>query len=112
MKQNYKISLCALLLVGAVNTMTIGALGADKPKLAVFVVGMDNALGNTLATQLGSELNRNSRYTVATNDAAVQSKLADLRKQDARSIDKNALAAWGQTNSISAICLVTDGIIG
>jgi formylglycine-generating enzyme required for sulfatase activity len=112
MKQNYKIYLCALLLVGAVNTMTIGALGADKPTLVVFVVGMDNTLGDKLATQIGSELNRNSRYTVATGEQAVQAKLTALRTQGAGSIDRNALAEWGRTNGISTICLVTDAIKG
>ncbi|MDR3188192.1 MAG: formylglycine-generating enzyme family protein [Prevotellaceae bacterium] len=110
MKQNYKISLCALLLVGAASMMTAGA--QTKPTLAVFVVGMDNTLGDKLATQIGSELNRNSRYTVATNDAAVQAKLADLRTQGAGSIDRNALAAWGRTNGVSTICLVADAVKG
>jgi formylglycine-generating enzyme required for sulfatase activity len=112
MKQNYRISLCALLLVGAVGMMTAGAQGSGKPTLAVFVVGMDNTLGNSLATQIGSELNRNSRYTLATNDAAVQAKLTELRTQGARNIDRNALAAWGRTNGVSSICLVADVIKG
>ncbi|MDR3189411.1 MAG: hypothetical protein LBT94_09580 [Prevotellaceae bacterium] len=110
MKQNYKISLCALLLVGAVSMMTARAQAA--PKLAVLVVGMDNTLGDALATQIGSELNRNSRYTVATNDAAVQAKFTELRTQGAGNIDRNALAAWGRTNGISTICLVADAIKG
>jgi formylglycine-generating enzyme required for sulfatase activity len=113
MKQNYKIFLCALLLVGATGMMTAGAQGSGKPTLAVFVVGMQtDALGNSLATQIGSELNRNSRYTVATNDAAVQAKLAALRTQGASSIDRNALAEWGRDNGISTICLVADAIKG
>jgi hypothetical protein len=114
MKQNYKISLCALLLVGAVNTMTIGALGADKPTLAVFVVGMQtDALGNSLAQKIGDELNRNSRYTVLSGAAdPVKAKLTELRTQGARSIDRNTLAAWGRANGVSTICLVTDDIKG
>jgi formylglycine-generating enzyme required for sulfatase activity len=114
MKQNYKISLCALLLVGAVNAMTIGALGADKPKLAVFVVGMQtDALGNDLAQQIGAELNRNSRYEVLlSTNSAVVSKLTELRSQSVGSIDRNALAEWGRTNGVSTICLVTDAIKG
>ncbi|MDR3188599.1 MAG: formylglycine-generating enzyme family protein [Prevotellaceae bacterium] len=104
------ISLCALLLVGAAGMMTAGAQTASK--LAVFVVGMDNTLGNALATQIGAELNRNSRYTVATNDAAVQAKLTELRTQGARNIDRNALAAWGRANGVFTICLVTDDIKG
>jgi formylglycine-generating enzyme required for sulfatase activity len=114
MRQNYKIYLCALLLVGAVNTMTIGVLGADKPTLAVFVVGMQtNELGNSLAQQIGDELNRNSRYTVLSSAAdPVKAKLTELRAQGARNIDRNALAEWGRTNGVSTVCLVTDDIKG
>jgi formylglycine-generating enzyme required for sulfatase activity len=115
MKQNYKISLCALLLVGAVSTMTARAQGSgSKPTLAVFVVGMQtDALGDALATQIGSELNRNSRYTVLPSAAnPVKAKLTELRTQGARSIDRNALAAWGRANGVATICLVTDDIKG
>jgi formylglycine-generating enzyme required for sulfatase activity len=74
---------------------------------------MDNTLGDALATQIGSELNRSSRYTVLSGAAdPVKTKLAELRTQGARNIDRNALAAWGQTNGISAICLVADDIKG
>ncbi|MDR3188965.1 MAG: formylglycine-generating enzyme family protein [Prevotellaceae bacterium] len=111
MKQNYKIYLCALLLVGAVSMMTAGA--QTKPKLAVFVVGMDNTLGDALATQIGAELNRNSRYTVLSSAAdPVKAKLTELRTQGAGSIDKTALAVWGRANGVSTICLVTDDIKG
>jgi formylglycine-generating enzyme required for sulfatase activity len=105
------ISVCALLLVGATGMMTAGAQVA--PKLAVFVVGMDNTLGDKLATQIGDELNRNSRYTVlssATNP--VLAKLTELRAQGVGSIDRNALAEWGRTNGVSTICLVTDAVKG
>jgi formylglycine-generating enzyme required for sulfatase activity len=113
MKQNYKFYLAALLLVGATGMMTAGAQGSGKPTLAVFVVGMDNTLGDALATQIGSELNRNSRYTVLSSAAdPVKTKLAELRTQGARNIDRNALAAWGRTNGVSTICLVTDDIKG
>jgi formylglycine-generating enzyme required for sulfatase activity len=114
MRKNYKIYLAALLLVGAVGMMTARAQGSgNKPTLAVFVVGMDNTLGNSLAQQIGAELNRNSRYDVlpSTNNA-VSNKLAELRTQNASSIDRNALAEWGRTNGISTICLVTDAIKG
>jgi formylglycine-generating enzyme required for sulfatase activity/uncharacterized protein YdbL (DUF1318 family) len=114
MRKNYKISLCALLLVGAVGMMTARAQGSGKPTLAVFVVGMQtDALGNDLAQQIAAELNRNSRYDVlpSTNNA-VSNKLAELRTQDASSIDRNALAEWGRTNGVSMICLVTDAIKG
>ncbi|MDR3188268.1 MAG: formylglycine-generating enzyme family protein [Prevotellaceae bacterium] len=105
------ISLCALLLIGAAGIATAGA--QTKPTLAVFVVGMsDNNLGNSLATQVGSDLNRASRYTVVTGEQAVQTKLNELRTQGADNIDRNALAAWGRANNVSTICLVTDAIKG
>jgi formylglycine-generating enzyme required for sulfatase activity len=114
MRGNSMISLCALLLVGATGMMTAGAQGSgNKPTLAVFVVGMDNTLGDALATQIGNELNRNSRYTVlssATNP--VLAKLTELRAQGSGNIDRNALAEWGRTNGVSTICLVTDAIKG
>jgi formylglycine-generating enzyme required for sulfatase activity len=112
MKQNYKIDLAALLLVGAASMMTAGA--QTKPTLAVFVVGMQtDALGNSLAQQIGAELNRNSRYEVLlSTNAAVQAKLNELRTQGARNIDRSALAEWGREKGVSTICLVTDDIKG
>ncbi|MDR3189358.1 MAG: formylglycine-generating enzyme family protein [Prevotellaceae bacterium] len=114
MKQNYKLYLCALLLVGAVNTMTIGALGADKPTLAVFVVGMDNTLGNALATQMGSNLTSGGQYALTSVNTS--GKRDELRVTYASgggsSIDRSALAAWGRANGISAICLVVDDVKG
>jgi formylglycine-generating enzyme required for sulfatase activity len=116
MRKKYKISLCALLLVGATGMMTARAQGSGKPTLAVFVVGMDNGtLDNTLATQIAAELNRNSRYNVlpSTNNE-LASKFTELRAAHTagNSIDRNALAEWGRDNGISTICLVTDAIKG
>ncbi|MDR3188049.1 MAG: formylglycine-generating enzyme family protein [Prevotellaceae bacterium] len=106
------ISLCALLLIGTAGIATAGA--QTKPTLAIFVVGMnDNNLGNSLATQVGSDLNRNSRYDVLSGASdPVKTKLNELRTQGAGNIDRNALATWGRTNGISTICLVTDNIKG
>jgi formylglycine-generating enzyme required for sulfatase activity len=105
----------ALLLVGAASMMTAGAQGAgNKPTLAVFVVGGDNGtLDNMLASQIGAELNRNSRYTVLpSTNTVVQAKLTELRAQGAGNIDRNVLAEWGRTNGVATICLVTDAIKG
>jgi formylglycine-generating enzyme required for sulfatase activity len=116
MKQNYKIYLAALLLVGAVSMMTARAQGSGKPTLAVFVVGMaSNTDGDNLATQIAVELNRNSRYTVLSSTSnALANKLAELRAAHiaGKSIDRNELATWGRDNGISTICLVTDAIKG
>jgi formylglycine-generating enzyme required for sulfatase activity len=108
MKQHYKIYLCALLLVGAVGTMTIGALGADKPKLAVLVVGMGSAAkSDAFAVRLGSDLNRDNEYELVTkdNNTAVADMLAALRTQ-ATPVDTGGLAAWGKANGIDLVQLV------
>ncbi|MDR3188598.1 MAG: formylglycine-generating enzyme family protein, partial [Prevotellaceae bacterium] len=114
MKQNYKIYLCALLLVGAVNTMTIGALGADKPTLAVFVVGGDNSLVTPLATALGTNFTSGGRY--ALTSVSTTGKLTELQSAYTTggrgNINRTALAAWGLSNGISAICLVVDEVKG
>ncbi|MDR3188838.1 MAG: formylglycine-generating enzyme family protein [Prevotellaceae bacterium] len=107
MKQNYKISLCALLLVGATGMMTIGALGADKPKLAVLVVGMGSAAkSDDFAVRLGSDLNRDGKYELVTKDnSAVADKLTALRAQTTP-VDTTGLAAWGKANGIDFVQLV------
>ncbi|MDR3187615.1 MAG: formylglycine-generating enzyme family protein [Prevotellaceae bacterium] len=101
--------LCALLLVGAVNTMTIGALGADKPKLAVLVVGMGSAAkSDDFAARLGNDLNRDGEYTLVTKDNdAVADKLAALRAQTTP-VDTTGLAAWGKANGIDLVQLVVE----
>jgi formylglycine-generating enzyme required for sulfatase activity len=110
MKQNYKISLCALLLVGVVSTVTIGALGADKPKLAVLVVGMGSATkSDDFAARLGSDLNRDGEYTLVTKDnPAVADMLTTLRAQTTP-VDTSGLAAWGRANGIDFVQLVVQG---
>jgi formylglycine-generating enzyme required for sulfatase activity len=116
MKQNYKLYLVALLLVGATGMMTARAQGSGKPTLAVFVVGMtNNTDGDNLATQVAAELNRNSRYNVLLSaDNALANKLAELRTAHTagNNIDRTALAKWGRANGVSTICLVVDDIKG
>jgi formylglycine-generating enzyme required for sulfatase activity len=108
------ISVCALLLVGVASMMTAGAQGSGKPTLAVFVVGMDNTLGDALATQIGSDLTSGGRYTLTSVN--ITGKRDELRVAYASgggiSINQNALAAWGRDNGISAICLVMDDVKG
>jgi hypothetical protein len=55
------ISVCALLLVGAIGMMTAGA--QTKPTLAVFVVG-DNTISSSLTTALGANLTSGGRYAL------------------------------------------------
>jgi formylglycine-generating enzyme required for sulfatase activity len=107
MKKNM-ISLCALLLFGAASMMTAGA--QTKPTLAVFVVGGDNTLVTPLTTALGNNLTSGGRY--ALTSVSTSDKLTELQNAytagGGSSINRNALAAWGHDNSISAICLVVD----
>ncbi|MDR3188531.1 MAG: formylglycine-generating enzyme family protein [Prevotellaceae bacterium] len=115
MRKNYKISFCALLLVGAVGMMTTRAQGSGKPTLAVFVVGnMDNTLVSPLATQLGANLTSGGQYTLTLVNTA--DKLAELQAAynagGGSNINRNALAEWGRDNGISAICLVVDDVKG
>jgi formylglycine-generating enzyme required for sulfatase activity len=112
MKQNYKIYLCALLLISAASMMTAGA--QTKPKLAVLVVGMSSvAKGDEFAARLGSDLNREGEYTLVTkDDDAVASKLAALRAAHTPStpVDTTGLAAWGRQNGIDMVQLVAETI--
>jgi formylglycine-generating enzyme required for sulfatase activity len=115
MKQSYKISLCALLLAGAVSMMTARAQGSgNTPTLAVFVVGGDNTLVTPLTTALGTNLTSGGRYTLTS--VSTSGKLAELQAAytagGGSSIDRNALAEWGRKAGISAICLVVDDVKG
>jgi formylglycine-generating enzyme required for sulfatase activity len=111
MKQNYKIYLAALLLVGAASMMTAGA--QTKPTLAVFVVGSE-AIGASLTTALGADLTSDGRYALTT--VSTSSKFAELKAAytagGGSSINRDALAAWGYKEGIDAICLVVDDVKG
>jgi formylglycine-generating enzyme required for sulfatase activity len=114
MKQNYRISLCALLLVGAVSMMTAGA--QTKPTLAVFVVGMaTDAEGDEFAAGLGYDLTRSGAYELVTqnNNTAVATKLVALRTQHAGGtpVDISDLMAWGKANGIGFVQLVVESAI-
>jgi formylglycine-generating enzyme required for sulfatase activity len=104
--------LAALLLVGAASMMTAGA--QTKPTLAVFVVGGDATLATPLATALRTNLTSSGKYTLTS--VSTSNKLTELQAAytagGGSSIDRNALAAWGYANSISAICLVVDDVKG
>jgi formylglycine-generating enzyme required for sulfatase activity len=111
MKKNYKISLCALLLIGAVSMMTIGAQAA--PKLAVLVVGMEtDAASDAFATGIGYEVTQKGLYELQTkdNNTAVKEKLTALRQQYAQNIkvDTTGLAAWGKEKGLDFVQLVVE----
>ncbi|MDR3187707.1 MAG: formylglycine-generating enzyme family protein [Prevotellaceae bacterium] len=114
MKQNYKLYFAALLLVGATGMMTAGAQGSGKPTLAVFVVGGDNSLVTPLTAALRTNLTSGGQYTLTS--VSTSGKFTELQAAytagGGSSINRDALAAWGQTNSISTICLVVDDVKG
>jgi formylglycine-generating enzyme required for sulfatase activity len=113
MEQNHKIYLAALLLVGAVSMMTTGALGADKPKLAVLVVGVGtDAASDAFATGIGYEVTQKGLYELVTaaNNTAVKAKLTALRTLHAQggTVDTVGLAAWGKKNGLDFVQLVVE----
>jgi formylglycine-generating enzyme required for sulfatase activity len=109
MRQNSKIYLAALLLVGAVSMMTVGAQAA---KLAVLVVGLEtDAASDAFATGIRYEFTQKG-YEVVTkdNNAAVATKLAALRKdyKDGKTVDTIGLAAWGKDKGLDFVQLVVE----
>jgi formylglycine-generating enzyme required for sulfatase activity len=108
MKQNYKIFLCALLLLGAVNMMTIGAY-AQKPKIAILVVGLEtDAASDAFATGIRYEFTQKD-YELITN-TAVAAKLKELRDKHAegKTVDTAGLAAWGKAIGLDFAQLVVE----
>ncbi|MDR3188101.1 MAG: formylglycine-generating enzyme family protein [Prevotellaceae bacterium] len=117
MKQNYKLYLCALLLAGVANTMTIGAHAADKPQLAVLVVGMESeAKCDELAARWAYDLNRDSAYKLLTkgNSGSVGLKFNELSTQLAQGkpVDTTGIAKWGRDQGIALVQLVVQDTIG
>jgi formylglycine-generating enzyme required for sulfatase activity len=106
MKQNYKISLYALLLVWAVGMMTAKTQAAT---LAVLVVGLEtDAASDAFATGIRYEFTQKG-YELATNNA-VAAKLKELRDKHAegKTVDIVGLAAWGKENGLDFVQLVVE----
>jgi formylglycine-generating enzyme required for sulfatase activity len=111
MKQNYKIYLTALLLIGAISMMTSGAQAAST--LAVLVVGLESdAASDAFATGIGYEVTQNGLYELVTaaNNTAVKAKLTALRILHAQggTVDTVGLAAWGKKNGLDFVQLVVE----
>jgi spermidine/putrescine-binding protein len=100
------ISLCALLLVGAIGMMTAKTQAAT---LAVLVVGLEtDAASDAFATGIKYEFTQKN-YTLIDNDA-VKTKLAALRKdyKEGNTVDTVGLAAWGRLNGLDFVQLVVE----
>jgi formylglycine-generating enzyme required for sulfatase activity len=103
MAKNLLISFFSLLLLAA----TAATAQAAKPKLAVFVVGMDDwKRGDVVAHIVGEELNRDKTYQVVTRSGAVQAKLKALRRASGN-VDGCALRAWCKAHGVEHLCLIT-----
>jgi formylglycine-generating enzyme required for sulfatase activity len=96
------ISFFSLLLFTVVAT-TVTA----QPKLAVFVVGMDDwKRGDVVAHIVGEELNRDKNYQVVTRSGAVQAKLKALRRASG-GVSGCDIRAWGRAHGVAYVCLIT-----
>jgi formylglycine-generating enzyme required for sulfatase activity len=92
-----------LLFAAAAATATAQA----KPKLAVFVVGMDDwMLGDVLAHIVGEELNRGKNLQVVTRSNAAQQKLKALRRSS-ESVEVCDLHEWSVAHGVAHLCLIT-----
>ncbi|MDR3187586.1 MAG: formylglycine-generating enzyme family protein [Prevotellaceae bacterium] len=106
MKQNYKIYLAVLLLVGAVNMLPVGAQAAS---MAVLVVGLESdAASDAFAASIRYEYTqKGSTMVTSAAVSAKQTELRNLHKQN-QPVDTAGLAAWGKTNSIDFVQLVVE----
>ncbi|MDR3187914.1 MAG: formylglycine-generating enzyme family protein [Prevotellaceae bacterium] len=104
--------LLSLLLSGAAGVT--GAY-AQKPQLAVLVVGMETpAKGDELAARWAYDLNRDSTYELLTKSKTVEDKRAELSTQLAlgKPVDTTGIAKWGRDNGIALVQLVVQDTIG
>jgi formylglycine-generating enzyme required for sulfatase activity len=103
MMKNLLVFFFTLLLFAAAAT----TVQAAKPKLAVFVVGIDDwKRGDVIAHIGGEELNRDKTYQVVTRSGAVQAKLKALRRTSWYA-DGCDIRKWGQQHGVEHICLIT-----
>jgi formylglycine-generating enzyme required for sulfatase activity len=100
------LSIFTLLLFASATTTTAVAQ-ESKPKLAVFVVGMDDwMLADVVAHIAGEELNRDKSYQVVTRSGAVQNKLKALRRSG-KSLEVCDIQEWGEAHGVELLCLIT-----
>ncbi|MDR3189069.1 MAG: hypothetical protein LBT94_07795, partial [Prevotellaceae bacterium] len=107
MKQNYKIYLAALLLVGAAGMMT--ARAQTKPKLTVLVLGMETtAKCDEVAARWVYDLTQDGAYELAATTQTITTKLDALRAQlkAGKPVDTTGIAKWGRDVGIDYVQLV------
>jgi formylglycine-generating enzyme required for sulfatase activity len=101
------ISFFSLLLFAAAAATATAQ--AAKPKLAVFVVGMDDwMLADVLAHLAGEELNRDKTFEVVTRSNHVQNKLKALRRsKPSGAVDHCDLRDWSIASGVAHVYLIT-----
>jgi hypothetical protein len=80
---------------------------AEKPRLVVFVVGMENdKVSDYLTSLIGNNLSRT--YTIIPRTEAIKKKMQELKEyEDAGHIDDRQLIEWGRQHNVQTLCLVT-----
>jgi len=79
----------------------------EKPRLVVFVVGLENSQVSDYLTNLISN-NLAQSYTIIPRTDAVKKKMQELKEyEDAGHIDDRQLIEWGRQYNVSVLCLVT-----
>ena len=84
----------------------------EKPRLVVFVVGMENVqISDYLTNLISNNLARG--YTIIPRTDAVKKKMQELKAyEDAGHIDDHQLIEWGRQYNVSVLCLVTAAQVG
>jgi len=83
------------------------AVSDEKPRLVVFVVGLESNQVSDYLTNLISN-NLSKKYTIIPRSEAVKKKMQELKEyEDAGHIDDRQLIEWGRQHNVSILCLVT-----
>ena len=78
----------------------------EKPRLVVFVVGLESDQVSDYLTNLISN-NLSRTYTIVPRTEAVKKKMQELKEyEDTGHIDDRQLIEWGRQYNVSTLCLV------
>ena len=105
--------LASILMIIVVFSMTLFAQNKqqppapnDKPRLVVFVVGLENDQVSDYFTNLISN-NLAQNYTIIPRTEAVLKKMKELKDYDESGhIDDRQLIEWGKQYNVQTLCLV------
>jgi len=104
---NYSVILLFCAATAVVAQDKRSAAQVEKPRLVVFVVGMENAqLSDYLTNLISNNLSRT--YTIIPRTDAIKKKMQELKEyEDAGHIDDRQLIEWGRQHNVQTLCLVT-----